>query len=77
MATHCSILAWRIPRTEEPGGLQLKGQWGVRRDRSQLVHTYLVLVNFYQANHISIKYYSSETNKFNYRKIRLLLIEYA
>ena len=21
MATHCSILAWRIPRTEEPGGL--------------------------------------------------------
>ena len=22
MATHCSIRAWRIPRTEEPGGLQ-------------------------------------------------------
>ena len=22
MATHCSILAWKIPRTEEPGGLQ-------------------------------------------------------
>ena len=22
MATHCSTLAWRIPRTEEPGGLQ-------------------------------------------------------
>ena len=22
MATHCSILAWRIPGTEEPGGLQ-------------------------------------------------------
>ena len=21
MATHCNILAWRIPRTEEPGGL--------------------------------------------------------
>ena len=21
MATHCSILAWRIPWTEEPGGL--------------------------------------------------------
>ena len=21
MATHCSILAWRIPRTEEPGRL--------------------------------------------------------
>ena len=25
MATHSSILAWRIPRTEEPGGLQSKG----------------------------------------------------
>ena len=22
MATHCSILAWKIPGTEEPGGLQ-------------------------------------------------------
>ena len=22
IATHSSILAWRIPRTEEPGGLQ-------------------------------------------------------
>ena len=21
MATHCSILAWRIPRTEESGGI--------------------------------------------------------
>ena len=25
MATHSSILAWRIPRTEEPGGLQSIG----------------------------------------------------
>ena len=24
-ATHSSILAWRIPRTEEPGGLQSTG----------------------------------------------------
>ena len=23
MAIHSSILAWKIPRTEEPGGLQL------------------------------------------------------
>ena len=22
MAVHCGILAWRIPRTEKPGGLQ-------------------------------------------------------
>jgi len=25
MATHSSILAWRIPWTEEPGGLESKG----------------------------------------------------
>ena len=25
MATHSSILAWRIPQTEEPGGLQAMG----------------------------------------------------
>ena len=26
MATHTSILAWRIPRMEEPGGLQSTGR---------------------------------------------------
>ena len=26
--THSSILAWRIPRTDEPGGLQSKGSQG-------------------------------------------------
>jgi len=25
MATHCSILVWKIPWTEEPGGLQSMG----------------------------------------------------
>ena len=28
MATHSSILAWRIPWTEEPGGLQSMGLKG-------------------------------------------------
>ena len=32
MATHFSILAWRIPRTEEPGGLQSMGSHRVRQD---------------------------------------------
>ena len=30
MATHPRILAWRIPRTEEPGGLQSTESKGVR-----------------------------------------------
>ena len=32
MATHFSIFAWRIPWTEEPGGLQSLGSWRVKRD---------------------------------------------
>ena len=32
MATHSSILAWRIPRTEEPVGLQSMGSQRVGHD---------------------------------------------
>ena len=32
MATHSSILAWRIPWTEEPGGLQSMGVARVGHD---------------------------------------------
>ena len=32
MATHSSILAWKIPWTEEPGGLQSMGSQRVRHD---------------------------------------------
>ena len=32
MATHSSILAWRIPWTEEPSGLQSMGSQRVRHD---------------------------------------------
>ena len=36
MATHCSILAWRIPGTGEPGGLPSLGSHRVRHDLSDL-----------------------------------------
>ena len=32
MATHLSILAWDIPWTDEPGGLQSMGSQRVRHD---------------------------------------------
>ena len=35
MATHSSVLAWRIPWTEEPGGLQSMGSQRVRQTLSQ------------------------------------------
>ena len=33
MATHCSVLGWEIPWTEEPGGLQ---SVGTQKSRTQL-----------------------------------------
>ena len=36
MATHSSILAWRIPGTVEPGGLPSMGSHRVRHDQSDL-----------------------------------------
>ena len=46
MATHSSILAWRIPRTEEPGRLQSMGSQRVGHDWAtslthSLTHTYI------------------------------------
>ena len=32
LAAHSNILAWRIPQTEEPGGLQSMGSQRVRQD---------------------------------------------
>ena len=32
MTTHSSILAWRVPQTEEPGGLQCVGSQRVGHD---------------------------------------------
>ena len=40
MATHSSILAWRILWTEEPGGLLSMGSHRVRQDRSDLACTH-------------------------------------
>ena len=39
MATHSSILAWEILRTEEPGGLQSLG-WQKSRTQVQSFHIY-------------------------------------
>ena len=40
MATHSSILAQRIPWTEEPDGLQSIGSHRVGLDQSDLAHTH-------------------------------------
>ena len=40
MATHSSILAWEIPRTEDPGGLQ---SMGLQRDMTEWLTHYINL----------------------------------
>ena len=42
MATHSSILAWRIPWTEKPGRLQPTGLQRVGHDRSNLARSILI-----------------------------------
>ena len=41
MATHSSILAWRIPWTKEPGGLESMGMQRVRHDWAAHTHTHI------------------------------------
>ena len=45
MATHSSVLAWRIPGTEEPGGLPSMGSHRVGHDRSDLAAAAATLCN--------------------------------
>ena len=45
MVTHSSILAWRIPWTEEPGGLQSTGSQRVGHDLSDFTNTILLFIS--------------------------------
>ena len=46
MVTHSSILAWRIPRTEESGGLYSSRLLRIRYDRVTNIHFSLSLKTF-------------------------------
>ena len=46
MVTHSSILAWRIPGTEEPGGLPSMGLHRVGHDWSDLAAAAAVLTEY-------------------------------
>ena len=52
MATHSNILAWEIPRTEEPGGLQSPGITRVEHD----LVTGLPCPCILHVEHISVRY---------------------
>ena len=50
MATHSSILAWRIPRTEEPGQLQSMGSHRVRQE----LPTHIYYTHTHTHTHLTI-----------------------
>ena len=50
MTTHSSILSWRIPWTEEPGGLQSTGSQRIRQDWMTLTSTSSVISIIHQFN---------------------------
>ena len=54
MATHSSILAWRIPWTEEPGGRQSIGSQRVRHDSGGLACTQQGLSNEKAARYLLV-----------------------
>ena len=51
MATHSSVLAWRIPRTGEPGGLPSLGSHRVRHDWNNLVAAEATRLSFQSLSH--------------------------
>ena len=52
MATHSTILAWRIPCTEEPGGLHSMGLQRVSHDWSDLACMHIDTLTAMSANYL-------------------------
>ena len=55
MATHSSILAWEIPWTEEPGGLQSMGLQTAGHDLATKQQYILVFYSFLLPNKMKVK----------------------
>ena len=56
MATHSSILVWRIPWTEGSGGLQSMGLQRVGHNWSDLAHTHKVFSSFPSKEQVSFNF---------------------
>ena len=61
MATHSSILARKIPRTEEPRELQSMGSQRVRYDRTHTKKTYMIKPNLLRKHYFCSLHVSAET----------------
>ena len=55
MATHSSILAWKIPQIEEPGKIQSMGSQRVEHDRVKSLHMYIIFPCLFDSS-LTLKY---------------------
>ena len=71
MATHCSILTWRIPWTEKPGGLQSTRSWRVGHDWT--TNTFFFFFHFHERRVLFIlgKYSKSQTGTLTPKRLSL------
>ena len=79
MATHSSILAWRIPWTEEPGGLQSMGSQSRTRlsDFTSLMYHKTLCKVLYSTTSFEIwSYYNSQNRTFALFQIECQLFIY-
>ena len=68
MATHSSVLAWRIPGTEELGGLPPMGSHRVGHDWSDLAASAASLYNHECKNDLHIKLFEYFNNRENWKQ---------
>ena len=61
MAIHSSILAWRIPWTEDPGGLQSIGLQRVWHNWVTNTHTHILYTHTY--THTHIQYFNMQAER--------------
>ena len=58
MATHSSILVWRIPWTEKPGGIQPTGLQRVKHDGATNTFTFTLYPLYIKSNHLITQIYT-------------------
>ena len=76
MATHSSVLAWEVPWTEEPGGLQSMESKRVRHNSATNTHWESLCEGFHFDNHPSISGEGEHTHSNCYtEKMWLLLVK--
>ena len=63
MATHSSVLAWRIPKTEEPGGLPSMGSHKVGHNWSDLAAAAAAYLTYWLRNNNSNKMFEQKSRQ--------------